>query len=518
MKHPLLSTLLAVKPEIFVESYYDLLTSRGFSAFTIWGVENGSICVPIKNFNGIDDGTFDIYDLGYSGEDVVKRKFVLTYFDASYTVYAVIFFSVSKKIRYALTLHTDISIDAYEWLSALRPVLEVRLNEMHSSEQKMYIYVDYQKKIDFVKDCTQILKILSVKDIVVNALNYFSETFCAEAGCAFYKDSFEGFGVTEKDLETSISVNSVPLLKFITEENEIGYFEERLYSEKFNISNLFIIKDHITGVFFVLFNITADPLPDREFSLLISSIVAIAIDNAIYHERKTLLLVEEKEMSQTVDILNRFVMREKSVAALKLFGANYPAKSTGGDYFNVIEKGDKVFVCVADVCGKGYSAAVFTVMLAAIIETECEEIWDLAALVKKINTYMLGHSFDERFITGVFSIYDKADGTLSYIGCGHEPVFLVRNGKSAEQLMSAYLPLGLVSEEYKPKSVALSEGDLVFIYTDGVVEYISYDLLAVKLMQNSDRSPDLIVKSLYNELVATQEKQRDDFTAVALIK
>jgi serine phosphatase RsbU (regulator of sigma subunit) len=518
MKHPLLSTLLAAKPEEFTRSLTELLISRDFTSFTLWEIESGSICNPIDGFNAISEGTFDIYDLGYTGENTIKRKFSLSYFGSSHTVYAVMFFSVSKKLRFAITIHTEISIDAYEWLSALRPILESRLSAVFSSEQNLDLFVDYQKKIDFIKDCAQILKILSIKDIIVNSLNFFVETFRAEAGCALYKERFEGFGITRKDLEASISVNSVSLYNFIAVNNEIGYFEERLYSEKFNIFNLFIIKDHISGAFFVLFNIAADPLPDREFSLLISNIVAIAIENALYHERAARLLAEETEMSKTVDILNRFVMRRKALKSPELFAVNYPAKSTGGDFFTVIEKDELVFICVADVCGKGYSAAVFTVMLAAMIEADAREIWDLAELLKKINSYMLSHAFDDRFITGVFSIYDKKERRLNYISCGHEPIFIIKENRIADRMMSSYLPLGLSEEEYEPKSVPISTGDIVFIYTDGVVEYISHDLLAAKLitLASGEITPELIVNSLYEQLVTVPEKQRDDFTCVAI--
>ncbi|MDR2104462.1 MAG: serine/threonine-protein phosphatase [Deferribacteraceae bacterium] len=516
MKHPLLTILLAAKPEEFTKGFTDLLISRDFSSFTLWEIESGSICTPISNVNGISEGTFDIYDLGYTGESGIKRRFAISYFGNSYIVYAVIFFSVSKRLKYALSLHSELSIDAYEWLSALRPIIENRLTGIFSSEQNVDLFVDYQKKIDFIKDCAQILKLLSIKEIIVNSLNFFSETFCAEAACALYDDNFEGFGVNRKDIETSISVNSIPLYAFVAENNEFGYFEERLYSAKFNIFNLFIIKDNISHAFFVLFNITADPLPDREFSVLISNIVGIAIENALYHERATKLLVEETEMSQTVDILNRFVKRETELESPELFGVNYPAKSTGGDFFTVIEKEERVFICVADVCGKGYSAAVFTVMLAAIIESGGDELWNLPILLKKINSYMLTHSFDDRFITGVFSIYDKRDGSFSYISCGHEPIFIVKGGISAERLMSSYLPLGLSDEEFQVQSAFISSGELIFIYTDGVVEYISHNLLEEKLIVLSDESPEQIVKTLYKQLVSLPEKQRDDFTCVAI--
>ena len=50
-----------------------------------------------------------------------------------------------------------------------------------------------------------------------------------------------------------------------------------------------------------------------------------------------------------------------------IYGISYPARNAGGDFVNVLQIGSDYLFCVADVCGKGYSAAVLTVVLSVFM-------------------------------------------------------------------------------------------------------------------------------------------------------
>jgi serine phosphatase RsbU (regulator of sigma subunit) len=221
-------------------------------------------------------------------------------------------------------------------------------------------------------------------------------------------------------------------------------------------------------------------------------------------------------MSQTVTILNQFVSHKTKLDSPELYCVNYPAKSAGGDFSTVIDKGDYLFVCVADVCGKGYTASVFTVMLATLMDSGViKDLKNISYIANDINRYLLSRSFDDRFITGFFMVFDKKNLTVNYISCGHEPVFLIENGQS-RHLKSKNMPLGILLEEYEESVVELRGGEVIFIYTDGLVEYISYDNLEAKIIAMSSKSAEDLVNTLYGELVTEPEFQKDDFTCVAL--
>lgn len=517
MKNLLLNTLFSKTDKDFINNLTSLLISRDFPPFTIWNVANGILCSPVSNFHGISEGTFDIYDLGYDGSQSYTGSLSISYFEQSHNLAASFFFYGGDQIRFALSFHKPLADDSHSWLKALTPFINMRVEELYAKEHGLEMFVDYQRKINFIKESGQILQVLKTDEVVVNAFNYFAGVFSAEAGCAIYNDQFVGFGINAEDLSNSFTIGGVPLNKYLININKTEFIDKKIESPKFSVLNIYIVVEPISRAIFLLFNIMVDKVPDEEFSALISHIVSIAIENARYHERITKFMVEEAEMSQTVNILNQFVKREMRLDNPELFAVNYPARSTGGDFVTIIEKDDKIFICVTDVCGKGYSAAVFTVVLATMINPiAINDLEDLPGIITGINKYMLSKDFDNRFITGFFCVYDRSLSELSYVGCGHEPAYLLKADGTTTQLMSEYLPMGLVAESYTQKKVCINDGESLFIYTDGVVEYISYDDLSSELLALRNKSPQAVVTKLYKELVKNPEQQRDDFTCVAI--
>ena len=515
--YPLLDTLFSKSDDEFINGLTALLLSRDFDKFTIWEVSGGNLCKPRKGQKGVTEGAFDLYDLGYDGSDAFKKEFTLSYFDAQYSIHAGFFCRANNRITHVITFHKEISRDAFLWMEAIAPFIAAHAEDLRANERKIEIFVDYQKKIDFIKESGHILKALAVNDVIVNTLNFFSATFHSEASCAIYGDFFTGFGVDESDIKEALFIDDLSLFDRINRHCETQFVDQGCYSPKFMVSNIFIVHEPISGALFLLFNVTVDIVPDKEFSALITHIAAIAIENAKYHERATKLRVEESEMSQTVDILNQFVLREHDMKGPPdIFGVNYPARSTGGDFTTVIESEKYIFICVADVCGKGYAAAVFTVMLDTIMDSGIfPETNKLDSLLGSINKYLIKRKFQDRFITAFVCYYDKSEMTLNYVGCGHEPAFLVSE-KETKFLISAHLPLGIIEEQYKVNTIPVSEGMLLVIYSDGVTEYISHDMLQGRVERGLNAAPKELVKNLYNDLVSNPAEQKDDFTCVAI--
>ena len=515
-QYPLLNSLFARTEEDFVASLNALLVSRGLKNFTIWRITNGALCKPVSAVNGFTEGAFDIYDLGYKTQKMTYDNQDISYFEDSLKNYATYFLAGSESFNFALSFHERPSEDMIRWLEALTPYLAVHADEIISAGRRMDIFIDYQKKIDFIKNSAQILKILSVEEVTVNALNFFSEMFHAQAYCAVRGGFFEGFGITYKDLRQEIFYRGSPISSFLEGITGTIYIEQDLSSNRFEVANLFLIYEPLSSSYFLLFNITADA-PDRELSELITHIVSIAVENARHHEIMTRFKVEEAEMSQTIEILNQFVMREQQICNLpQVYSVNYPAKSTGGDFTTIIDNDDFTFACVADVCGKGYAAAVFTVMLATMMESGLyTEFSDLKKLSNGLNKYLLNRDFNQRFITAFFCYYDKASQILSYISCGHEPTVYITS-EGIKTLVSQNIPIGIVNEMYEVQQIKVEPGSFIFIYTDGLTEYITTEGLLKKLDNKKEMPLKDLVESLYKELVEDPAEQRDDFTCVAM--
>jgi sigma-B regulation protein RsbU (phosphoserine phosphatase) len=151
-----------------------------------------------------------------------------------------------------------------------------------------------------------------------------------------------------------------------------------------------------------------------------------------------------------------------------------PHREVGGDYYDLFAvDSDQLIFCMADVSGKGVSAAFlmsnFQANLRAILQGESA---DLEGSIRKLNERVMANARGEKYITLFVARYRRSTRELSYINCGHNPPLLMAAGGEAQQLVNGSVGLGMFAEipsvdvgrlEVKPDSVLVC-------YTDGLVE------------------------------------------------
>jgi len=488
------------------------LTDTNFSIWSISGnISTLKYSTIIKNTSALD-----IFELGFDDDSIyseVSRDIV--FFEETFHIYSSFFLKYKDSNLYAITFHSYINNDIKDNFLAIAPYISKRVYDIIFKEKQIDLYVDYQKKVDFIKKGSVIFKAINMSEVIALSLNFFMELFSAQAVFAIYEDKFYGIAVSEDDIENEISINNQSLKEFSATINETELFENIVLSKKFNIKNIFFVYEKTSKLLFGLFNISFDIIPDKEFSELVTNIVSIATENASNHEEMLAFKLEETEMSHTVDILNRFVKRVISYDDKpEIYAVNYPARSAGGDFVEVVRTDNKIIFAVADVCGKGYSAAVFTVVLS-VFSTLIPNT-NLADAIEEINKFLITKNFADRFITGFFGIIDIAKNELEYLSCGHDPAFIVKSGEPTIILKSQYLPLGLMQETYKSSTATISDGSLLCVYTDGLIEYITFEELVEKVEKIYTNTPKNIVDKLYADLVPDISLQRDDFTCILI--
>lgn len=177
--------------------------------------------------------------------------------------------------------------------------------------------------------------------------------------------------------------------------------------------------------------------------------------------------------------------------------------------------GNDYIFCVADVCGKGYSAAVLTVVLSVFM-SHFKSADELTAKVTNLNQFLISKNFGDRFITSFFGIYHSDTKELEYISCGHDPAAVLAKNNKIEYMTSDYMPMGIMLEDYKSKSIKIEDDSIIFIYTDGLIEYSSLDDLLCLVNALSEKKSKDIAESLYKELVTDTSLQKDDFTCLIM--
>ncbi len=153
-------------------------------------------------------------------------------------------------------------------------------------------------------------------------------------------------------------------------------------------------------------------------------------------------------------------------------GVSIPAREVGGDFFNYFAQGDGgIALVVGDVSGKGVGAALLMANLQATLKARLLPGADLAGLAADLDREVEASTPSEVYLTLFFGVLDPATGRLRYVNAGHNTQYAVRAGGGLDALRSSGLPLGLFSGRgYEEREITLAPGDVLFFYTDGIVE------------------------------------------------
>jgi hypothetical protein len=154
----------------------------------------------------------------------------------------------------------------------------------------------------------------------------------------------------------------------------------------------------------------------------------------------------EKELTLAAAIQQRIIPKElPKIDGYELAGINIPSKEVGGDYYDCISLGtDKFALIMADVAGKGVSAALLVNTLNAALYSYLEFNLPLTDLADKLNKLIFNSSPADKYITFFISVLDSKTGELDIVNAGHNPAFLLRNNGKLDQVEAGGIGLGML--------------------------------------------------------------------------
>jgi sigma-B regulation protein RsbU (phosphoserine phosphatase) len=160
------------------------------------------------------------------------------------------------------------------------------------------------------------------------------------------------------------------------------------------------------------------------------------------------------------------------IAGYEISALTVPSRKVGGDFYDTICMSDgRCAVAIADVAGKGASAALLMAALQASLHALLEEHADIARIVGKLNHLVFERMPEDKFITFFLGFLDPTGRTLTYCGAGHDHPLLLRADGSIAELGSGGLVLGIVDGvTYEYETVPFGAGDRLVMYTDGITE------------------------------------------------
>ncbi|MBM7559459.1 PP2C family protein-serine/threonine phosphatase [Marinitoga litoralis] len=203
-----------------------------------------------------------------------------------------------------------------------------------------------------------------------------------------------------------------------------------------------------------------------------------------------------------------------------------PAYDIGGDYYDVVDLGDKVFMTLADVSGKSVPAALIMTSFRSILRYELEKSNDLTSIVTNLNNYISKEIPQDRFVTAIFIMFDIKNKKVEMINCGHNPTIVYKDGELLT-FDAEYMPIGIMDGFIFESQEINYNNEINFVlYTDGItearnenIEEFGMDKLIEVFMNNKNKSSKEITKIIINELdtFVGNASQHDD-TTIMIIK
>ncbi len=228
----------------------------------------------------------------------------------------------------------------------------------------------------------------------------------------------------------------------------------------------------VTGVLYV-----DSRFASREFSGVGHDILrAIATEAASLIENARLVQAEEEsrryqqELTIAASIQQRLMqVKIPEVPFAKLRGKNLSCKEIGGDFFDAVNTKEGLAVVLADVSGKGVSAALLASTLQGMIYSHLSSGMPLLDVVAAVNHFFSEKLVGEKYAT-VLLVLLRRDGDLEYVNCGHVQPLLVCAGEVMRP-PHGNVPVGLLPDAtFESARCQLKSGDRFILVTDGVTE------------------------------------------------
>jgi len=267
---------------------------------------------------------------------------------------------------------------------------------------------------------------------------------------------------------------------------------------------------------------------DIEFIYSIGSLAMISIENARLFKET----LEKQKMEKDLEIARNIQKNlfPKSIPKLKSFeiaAMNLSSKQVGGDYYDIMKLDENnCLVAIADVSGKGVPASLLMANLQAFLKIVGKHGMELSEATGIINDLVSENTMGENFITFFWAIFDENRKTITYVNAGHNPPYVIRDGKITK-LCKGGMILGILKtlKPYAFETVELKSDDVIILFTDGVTEAMnrkmeefSEEKLEDLVISNYKKNPNEIMNTIIAEVqdYADGAIQSDDITLMII--
>ncbi len=390
--------------------------------------------------------------------------------------------------------------------------------------------------MDLTKLITQVFDFKELADTItsltIKVCNSYAAWLITQKGGDYELNSVKNIAYVEADKITKIFLENTEYLSMVNILDS-SYFNNKEEIE-LNYKSVAVapLKVHgeINGFLFATrrHEVSFDE-DDRRSIQAFADYAAVALENAKLIAESIEKERLEKELDVARDVQRKILPSKIPVSEqLEISALFIPAFEVGGDYYDFFElDNDRLGFAVADVSGKGITAAFIMAEIKGIFESLAKIILSPADLLIKVND-ILKKSLDRKsFVTAIYGIIDKRIGSLNFVRAGHPPA-LYCSHKKIVKLHPPGIGLGLdysngFANSLKEMNINLKSGDIIVFYSDGIPEAKSaeykdygYERFEKIIQSNCGKSLNDISNEIIKDLTlfSKDNTQHDDITLV----
>ncbi|MFQ5863864.1 MAG: SpoIIE family protein phosphatase [bacterium] len=490
----------------------EISLQRGYFYFKDNGSKNGSLinsqrvtqkrlvhldCIQLGNavIHFYDEKNNPLYfDAGIQTEEYIQKEF----------------------FKFAEKRHTKIKSD-----DVLLTMLDLAISLLHA-EQGAILITDPSKGLRFKIGKNHDGEIITEEELVDLDWEIIKESIESRKTKAVSEGSTSEEHKNEDIVPIQWHKTAVPLISTQSEQSDephCGYLGN----------------DGILGVFYFSQKQKTHSLSKKKQELLVTLAqqAAYAIENEILFVEAKIKRKIEDELSLARDIQQRLLPTTiPNITNFEMASFVQPCESVGGDYYDFVPISTKcVGISIGDICGKGVPAALLTATVQAAIRSQLEYTLSPQQIVRNLNRLFIKSTAESIFLTLFFGILDVKECQLKYINAGHPPPIFISKDRIIRELSGTTPALGIFEGKLeKEKSIAFEPGDLLLLYTDGIIESQNQEkeiygrkrlLQFIHSLCLNERTrthnPDSLIKCVKDDLFAfvNGAKQTDDLTLLA---
>jgi serine phosphatase RsbU (regulator of sigma subunit) len=206
------------------------------------------------------------------------------------------------------------------------------------------------------------------------------------------------------------------------------------------------------------------------------NVMASGIQDLLREQAEKERMEEELRIARQIQ-MSLLPQNTVGLPGLRIAALCLPAAEVGGDYYDLLPLGDtKMGVLVADVSGKGTSAALYMAELKGLVLSLSRIHDSPAKLLAEANRILAANMDPRSFITMTYAVVDTAAGTLRYARAGHNPLIHLEAATGRTHVLAPQgIGLGMdrgerFEEVLEEEVVPLAQGDVFVFFTDGLSE------------------------------------------------